>query len=69
MAATISSLLSVHEVCSTTCQTRSTLHEAVRRGDFPAPVRVGTRRIAWRSEDVQRWIESRPLAVNSREAA
>lgn len=32
----------------------------VRRGDFPAPVEISNRRIAWRERDVREWINSRP---------
>lgn len=28
----------------------------VRRGDFPAPVRLSTRRVAWRSADIRRFV-------------
>lgn len=30
-----------------------------RRGEFPAHVKVGRRRIAWRRADVEQWIASR----------
>jgi prophage regulatory protein len=35
------------------------LHEAVKRGDFPAPVKLGARAVGWRRADVDAWLESR----------
>jgi prophage regulatory protein len=35
------------------------LHEAVKRGDFPAPVKLGARAVGWRRSDVQVWLEAR----------
>ena len=31
-------------------------------GQFPQPIRLSPNRIAWKSSDVLRWIESRPTA-------
>lgn len=39
---------------------RSALYEWMRRGDFPRPVKLGTRLVAWREADIRDWIESRP---------
>ena len=33
----------------------------VKRGQFPAPVRLSANRIAWKSTDIDRWIASRPV--------
>lgn len=38
---------------------RSTLYDYIRRGLFPAPVRLGARSVAWHSHQVLAWIESR----------
>jgi predicted DNA-binding transcriptional regulator AlpA len=37
---------------------KSTLHTMVLRGDFPAPKKVGLRRNAWLSSDVDAWLLS-----------
>ena len=63
MHTSISRLLTNEEVRLLVPLCRSTLHLAVKCGEFPSPIRVGSRRLAWRSEDVQRWIDSRPVAV------
>ena len=39
---------------------RSTLYALVAAGDFPARVRIGRRAVAWRSRDLNAWIEARP---------
>jgi len=34
---------------------RSSIYAAVSQGRFPAPVRIGMRAVAWRSEDIEAW--------------
>ena len=34
---------------------KSTLYLQVRRGTFPAPVRVGARAVAWCRSEVRQW--------------
>lgn len=48
------------EVCKVTGICRSTIWEGVRRGTFPHPVKVTDRCTAWRSDEVERWMASRP---------
>ena len=38
---------------------RSTLYARIKSGDFPAPVNIGVRAVAWNSELVAAWIDSR----------
>ena len=38
---------------------RSTLYEWMKRGDFPQPVKLGARLVAWRESDVAEWLVSR----------
>lgn len=42
---------------------RSTLWLKVRRGEFPAPVKLSERVTAWRVEDVRRWIAQHGAAA------
>ena len=63
MHTSLSRLLTNEEVLSWVPLCRSTLHLKVKLGEFPAPVRISPRRIAWREEDIQRWIDSRVDAV------
>jgi prophage regulatory protein len=39
--------------------TREHLRALIKRGEFPAPVRVGAQRIAWRADEIDAWIASR----------
>lgn len=41
---------------------RSVLYGMVKEGTFPRPVKLGRRSVAWRRDDVQNWIDSRPAA-------
>ncbi len=38
---------------------RSSLDRWEKSGDFPKRIRLGANSIAWRSEDVQRWLQER----------
>ncbi len=38
---------------------RMTLKRWVGSGHFPAPIRLGANSIAWRSSDVQAWLDAR----------
>ena len=38
---------------------RSTLYAWVADGDFPRPVRLGTRAVGWRESDIHAWLASR----------
>ena len=53
-------LIRLPEVMRRTGFGRSSLYAYIKRGQFPAPVRLGERSVAWKSSDVDAWIESRP---------
>lgn len=53
------------EVCRETSMPPSTLRDAVKRGEFPAPYKLGIRRIAWKSDEVTAWIASRPRTTDA----
>jgi prophage regulatory protein len=38
---------------------RSFLYALIAAGQFPRPVRIGRRAVAWVSEDIDQWIEAR----------
>ena len=42
---------------------RSTIYDAMRRGEFPLPLKVGPKAVGWRSSEIEAWVESRPLAT------
>lgn len=55
-------LLRMREVCQRSGKSRSAIFRRVAAGDFPAPVKVGARAIAWPEHEVTAWIASRIAA-------
>lgn len=39
---------------------RSALYKWISQGEFPAPIRLGPQSVAWRSDELDAWISSRP---------
>lgn len=50
------SLLSPKAVCEQTSLSRATLDRLVAGGEFPSPVRITQRRLAFRKDDVAAWL-------------
>ena len=48
------------QVMDRTSLSRAHLYALMQKGKFPKPRKVGKRAVAWRSEDVDNWIESCP---------
>ncbi len=42
---------------------RTSIYNMVKANEFPVPVKLSARAIAWRSGDIARWQESRQPAV------
>ena len=49
-----------------TALSRSALYEAMARGDFPRPIRIGPRGVRWIAAEIQDWIALRPRAGSDR---
>lgn len=59
-------LLRKPAVLERTGMSDSTLYRKMTEGLFPRPVKLaGTRLVAWRSDDIARWIESQPIQQES----
>jgi prophage regulatory protein len=52
-------LLRLPDVLRRVGLSRSMVYQLAADGRFPAPVRLTSRTSAWRSDDVQAWIDSR----------
>ena len=52
-------LLRLAAVMARTGLPRSSIYERMARGDFPRPVSLGKRTVAWLESDVEVWIEAR----------
>ena len=58
-------LLRRPEVEAMTAMSCAAIYAKMHAGRFPRPVRIGTGprgAVAWRLSDIQKWIESRPIA-------
>jgi prophage regulatory protein len=57
-------LIRLPETLAQTGLSRTRLYEAVARGEFPKPVKLGpnARAVAWSSDEVAKWIEERLAA-------
>lgn len=52
-------LLTEKQVLQRTSLSRSTLWRLRYAGDFPPPMKISERRVAYRAEDVDAWIKAR----------
>jgi prophage regulatory protein len=52
-------LLRRPDVEARTGLSRSTLYDWMKRGEFPQPVKLGTRLVAWRESDIAAWLDGR----------
>ena len=59
----IDRLLRRDEVEKRTALARTTIYRKMRAGTFPLPLKISERAVRWRSRDIDRYIESRPLAT------
>ena len=41
----------------------STLYYLIAKGDFPTPVKLGARSVAWKSSEIDEWINSRERSI------
>ena len=57
-------LLRLPKVLALTGLSRSTTYDWMKRGEFPQPVKLGVRLVAWRESDVTAWLESRETRVD-----
>ena len=64
MSKLLCQILGLHEVESAVNLKKSSLYAMIQRGEFPAQVSLGKRKVGWRSTDVAEWIESRTSVKN-----
>ena len=55
--------LRIREVLRLTGLSRSTLYVMVNENQFPVPVRLRARAVAWRASQVREWMDTRPEAT------
>ena len=59
-------MIRMPEVARTTSLSKSTIYDLIKANKFPRPKRLGKRAVGWLTDDIQNWIESRPLGGNWR---
>lgn len=52
-------LLRLRDVQKQTGLSRSGLYAAVKKGTFPAPIKIGIRAVAWRASQITQWISDK----------
>jgi prophage regulatory protein len=52
-------LLKLKAVCEQTGLSRSSIYLMMSKKEFPRNISIGSRAVAWSSEDIEHWIESR----------
>jgi prophage regulatory protein len=52
-------VLSNKEVIRKASLSRSTIYDYIRRGIFPAPIKIGLKRVGWLESEVDDWLDKR----------
>ncbi|WP_321965191.1 AlpA family transcriptional regulator [Paraburkholderia sp. J7] len=52
-------ILRLHDVMVMVGVRKTTIYAWVKRGEFPAPVRLGARAVGWRESEIGDWLASR----------
>lgn len=61
-------LLRLPAVIELTGLKRDAIYRGIRNGSFPMPRKITGRASAWRSDELQAWIDARPTAAPPRSA-
>lgn len=58
-------LIRLPDVIIMTGMTKSTIYAKIKHGEFPRPLKISYRHVAWDKCEVTHWIESLPVAQGS----
>ena len=58
-------LLKLSEVRTIVPYSNASIYRMIADGDFPAPLKLGKNRSAWRLSDIRHWIDSRPQPLSA----
>ena len=58
-------LLRRPEVETLTGLARATIYQKMALGDFPRPIKIGKRAVAWPQSSISEWIENRKVESSS----
>ena len=59
-------LLRLPAVLERTGLGRSALYDLMAAGRFPRPLQIGARAVAWREDEIEEWIRTRPRGGSER---
>jgi predicted DNA-binding transcriptional regulator AlpA len=62
---TVDQLLSLEQVLELIPYSKVTVWRLVRRGEFPAPVKLGLKKTAFRANEIQAWIDARERVAHA----
>ena len=52
-------LLRIGEVCRRVSISKPQIYKLMQRAEFPKPIQLSTQGRAWRSDEIEEWIEAR----------
>ena len=52
-------LLRLHDVIAAIGMKRSWIYQKTKDGEFPKPIKLGERAVAWRESDISDWLATR----------
>lgn len=58
------SILNAKEVTKKTGLSRTTIWRLERKGEFPLRIALSDRRIGWKEEEIDKWLDSRSTVEN-----
>ncbi len=56
-------LSKIDEVIQRSGLSKTTIYRNIKDGMFPAPVKIGKRAVAWRTEELEEWLRNRPYSL------
>ena len=56
-------IIRLPEVIQRVCLSKATIYRLIKSEDFPQPLQLGCRSVAWRVDDISTWLDSRPRGV------
>jgi prophage regulatory protein len=56
-------LSKINEVILRSGLSKTSIYRNIKDGTFPAPVKIGKRAVAWRTEDLEKWLSERPYSL------
>lgn len=62
---TVNDLSKINEVIQRSNLSKTAIYRNIKDGTFPAPVKIGKRAVAWRTEELEKWLRERPYSLKN----